>query len=96
MALVNKGDRLVELERSDEATKVYDAVVERFGDAGEPMLRLRVAMALVNKGERFNELGRGDEAAAAFKEVELRFDSTDDPNLRNIAERARKMLERIA
>jgi TolA-binding protein len=45
-ALVNKGARLGELGRSEEAVAVYDEVERRFGAAPEAVLREQVAMAL--------------------------------------------------
>lgn len=49
-ALFNKGVTLGALGRSEEAVRVYDDVVTRFGDRSEPALAEQVARALVNRG----------------------------------------------
>ena len=52
MALVNKGARLTQLDRSEEAIAAYEKVTTRFGNASEPALREQVAMALVTRALR--------------------------------------------
>jgi TolA-binding protein len=52
LALVNKGGRLGELDRAEEAVAVYDEVVARYGDATEPALREQVAIARTALSQR--------------------------------------------
>ena len=52
----NLGVVLGALQRFEEEVKVYDEVVERFGDATEPALREQVATALFNKAVRLGTL----------------------------------------
>ncbi len=42
---MNKGINIAELGNSDEAIAAFDEVINRFGAATEPALRLRVANA---------------------------------------------------
>ena len=50
-ALVNKGIRLSQPDRSEEAVGIFDQVVARFGDVPDPALREQVAAALRMKAE---------------------------------------------
>jgi tetratricopeptide (TPR) repeat protein len=68
-ALYNKGYRLGELKRSEEAIAVYDEVVRRFGESSEIVLREAVARALVNRGIRFLQQGNDNLAKEDFSEV---------------------------
>ena len=61
---------------------VYEEVVRRFGEAGEPALREQVAKALVNKGVRLGALNRSQEAIAVYEEVVWRFGEAGEPALR--------------
>ncbi len=45
MALFNKGVRLGQLGRGEEGIRVYEEVVNRFGEATEAALRAQVARA---------------------------------------------------
>lgn len=49
---VNNGARLaaLDLDRSNDAIKAYEQMVERFGDRPEPGIAETVATALFNKG----------------------------------------------
>jgi tetratricopeptide (TPR) repeat protein len=81
-ALVNKGRLLGELSRLEEAAKIYDKVVDRFGRAYyERAVRGQVARALVNKGRVLGQLGRLEEAAETYGDVVERFGETADPAL---------------
>jgi hypothetical protein len=42
-AMVNKGVRLGQLNRSEDAIAVFDELLAHFGDAAEPAFRARVA-----------------------------------------------------
>ncbi|MGB9587871.1 MAG: hypothetical protein ACPL7O_06780, partial [Armatimonadota bacterium] len=57
-AIVNKGDVLGELGRSQEEIAVYDQVVRRFGDATEAGIREQVASAMFNKGVTLYQMER--------------------------------------
>jgi len=72
-ALYNKGVRLGQLNRFEEAIVVYDAVISRFGDAPELALRERVATALYNKGATLGQLDRSEEAIVVYDAVISRF-----------------------
>ena len=50
MAMINKGIRLGDVGRAEDALAAYDAVVAKFGDAPELALRKEVATAMLNKG----------------------------------------------
>ena len=81
MALVNKGTTLGQLGKSEDAIRVYDDVVARFGDASEAALREPVGRALNSLGNLFLET-MGD-AARALRTFEsgLALDlPTDDKN----------------
>ena len=58
MALVTKAITLGRLDRSEDAIKTYDEVVERFGKSENESLLEQVASALVNKIEIFLISGR--------------------------------------
>jgi hypothetical protein len=64
---------LGELDRNDEAIRLYDDVISRFGAASELSLRKLVVSALVNKAAKFGQLDRSEEAITIFDEVATRF-----------------------
>jgi hypothetical protein len=70
--------------RQREETRLYDGVVERFSDSGDPYLDLQVATALVRKGIAFSEREpRSPECAAAAYDAAIeRFAESDDPDIR--------------
>lgn len=59
--------------RLDEALRVYDDVVRRFGHAPEPSVRQEVAAALTGKGATLGQLGRAADALHVYAEVSERF-----------------------
>ena len=71
--MFNKGVRLEELGRAKDALATYEAVVVKFGNATELVLRKRVAMAMVNKAYDLNQLGRAEDALATCDAVVVRF-----------------------
>ena len=73
---------LDQLGRSEEAIRVFDEVVARFGQASEPDIRLAAATALVRKGVRLGQLGRVDEAIRSYDEVVARFGQESEPGIR--------------
>jgi tetratricopeptide (TPR) repeat protein len=82
-ALLDKGDCLARVGRTDEAVAAYDEVVARFGVTDERPLRDRVVRALADKGLALADEGRTDEAAAAYDEVLTRFAGSREPSLRD-------------
>jgi hypothetical protein len=52
---------------------IYDQVIRRFGDRGEPALAVRVAEALVDKGVTLKQTRRYEEARAVYDDVVRRF-----------------------
>lgn len=59
MAMVNKGSRLGELGRNEDAIAVYDQVIEQFGDNPDPAITQQVARAMANKDTRLGEKADG-------------------------------------
>ena len=76
-ALVRKGNIYGALRRTTDEINVYDEVADRFSDASEPVLRLRVAMALVNKGVRLANIERWRPAVSALRKA-LPFEAEDN------------------
>ena len=76
------GRALVTLEKWAEATKAFDELAVRFGDAEEAPLREQVANALVNKGFTLGQMGRAEESLTAYEEVLTRFGDTEEASLR--------------
>ena len=87
-AMVLNGNELAALHRPEQAVAAYDALLRRFGDAEEPVLREQVARALVNKGITLGELKRRDEEIAAYDQVLLRFGESREPGLSKQVARA--------
>ena len=77
-ALRNKGISLGQVGNSEEAIRVYDEVVSRFGDSTDLALREQVAKALINKGVSLGKMGKNEEEIRVYDDVVARFgDSTD-------------------
>ena len=68
MGLYNKGLSLGRLERREDAIAAYDALVGRFGDATEAVIREQVAKALQEKRATFELLERDEEAIATLED----------------------------
>jgi tetratricopeptide (TPR) repeat protein len=83
-ALYNVGVLFGELGQFEEAVRVYDLFVDRFGEDPYPDLALRqqVAQALVNKGVALSELGRFEEQVGVCNLVVDLFGEDPDPVLR--------------
>jgi tetratricopeptide (TPR) repeat protein len=81
-AWLNVGFFLHELGRSEEEIGVYDQVVDRFGEATEPIVREQMARALYIKGDTLVELGQWEEAAEAYDQMVNRFGEATEPELR--------------
>ena len=80
-ALIDKGNRLDEMNKLEEALVAYDEVLSRYGASNAPALLEGVAMALVNKGTILGRLERLEEALAACDEVISRYRENDTPFL---------------
>ena len=63
------------------AIVVYDEMIARFGDRGDPDLQAQVAWALSQKGDAHQELNDFGEALAVYDEVIERFGDSDVPEL---------------
>ena len=87
-ALVEKGIRLGELGRSEEAIAVYNDLIARFGTATELPLREPLANALFNKAKALDELGRSEEAIAVCDDLIARFGTATEPTLTAVLEAA--------
>lgn len=87
-SLIQDARRLGEQGRSEEAVKVYDEVISRFGLVKDLAIREQVARALINKGFRLGLLGRNEEAISAYDEVVALFGSALEPILREGVARA--------
>jgi tetratricopeptide (TPR) repeat protein len=87
-ALVNKGLTQNQLERHEDALKVYDQVVERFGEATEAVLREQVAQALVCKGATLGQLERHEDALKVYDQMMTGFGDACAPELRELVAQA--------
>ncbi|RJF87144.1 hypothetical protein D3874_08985 [Oleomonas cavernae] len=74
--------RLETAESPQILIDIYDEIIARFGDAGEPALREEVARALVNKGITLGDLNRNEEAIAVYDGMIARFGDAGEPALR--------------
>jgi tetratricopeptide (TPR) repeat protein len=79
-----KGLILGELNRGDEAIRMFEEIDKRFADKTEPALREQVAMALNSKGFRFLAMNRPDEAIMAYDEMLKRYGDAKEPALRGL------------
>jgi tetratricopeptide (TPR) repeat protein len=87
-ALLNKGFRLGELGRREEAIAVYDDLLTRFGTDTEAltdaMIRERVARTLLNKGITLGQLGRRENAIAVYDDLLTRFGFDTEAPIREL------------
>ena len=81
-ALVGKSRALVALGRREDAVRVDDQLVERYGKSGSSDMRARVAATLLNKGNSLQRLGRLHHASRIFGDLVDRFGTDDDPGIR--------------
>ena len=84
-ATVNVGVVLGALGRSEDAVRVYDDVVARFGEDAAPAVREQVARALFNKGVRLGALERSEDAVRVYEDVVARFGEDPTPGVREQA-----------
>ncbi|MNQ64504.1 NAD-dependent protein deacetylase [compost metagenome] len=80
-ALYNKGVRLGQSGRSEDAITVYDELIQRFGTSDAPALQEQVAKALYGKGFRLGQLGRSEDEITVYDELIQRFGTSDAPTL---------------
>lgn len=78
MAELNRGVCLQLLDRDDEALTVYSAIVGRFPEPSDPVLREQVVKAMVNRCATLEVLGRRREAVAAVDAVLAYLEAADD------------------
>lgn len=78
MAELNRGVCLQLLDRHDEALTVYSAVLGRFPDPADPVLREQVVKAMVNRCATLVALGRRRAAVAAADAALERLDGLED------------------
>lgn len=91
-ALFNKGVILGNMGQSDDEIKLYEEVIDNFGNSDEPVIREVVANALFNKGVVLSERNMTNEAKSEFDEVLSRSEGTEDPGYK---EKAAKSLINI-
>ncbi|RBP17703.1 hypothetical protein DFR50_102195 [Roseiarcus fermentans] len=94
-ALVNKGVRLGQLQLSEEAIAVCDAVVSRYADAGEPALREPVAKALLCKAIVLWSSDRRGAARQLLETLVVRFQEDQERSIVEIVSAARAGLEEL-
>jgi tetratricopeptide (TPR) repeat protein len=82
LTLFRKGVTLGYMYKPDEAIRVYDDVIKRFGDAPEIQLRELVAKAMVNKGLTLGQMGKPDEEISVYDDVIERFGDAPEIQLR--------------
>jgi tetratricopeptide (TPR) repeat protein len=78
-ALLNKGNKLGELRRTEEAIAAYDDLIARFSKATEPELRDRVVWALNNRSGLLGEPGSRDKGLAILEDLTARFEASTEP-----------------
>ena len=87
-ALFNKGFRLGELDRSEDAVAVYDNLIQRFAESAELALQELVARALFNKGVCLGRLDRSEDAIAMYDDLIQRFAERTELALQELVARA--------
>ncbi|MGU3627964.1 tetratricopeptide repeat protein [Comamonas sp. C24C] len=87
-AIISKGLRLDQLNRSEEEIETYKNIDIRYSGNSNPILQEKVARALVNMGVSLGHLGRIEESIAVYDEIEKRYANEDSDELREIVARA--------
>ncbi len=90
-AMKCRGLLLAQLGRVSESLRIYDDLVERFGESPLPRIQEQVAMALLEKGDTLCRLNRAGEGLPLFEEVIRRFEACEAPELRREVARARNL-----
>jgi tetratricopeptide (TPR) repeat protein len=81
--LFKKAVALGQVGRTQEAIRVYDEVVERFGQSADLILREQAVQALYNKGWTLVQMGRAGEAIRVYDEVLQRFGESAELTLQD-------------
>lgn len=79
--LINKGVELAQSNKSEEAIKVFDKVVRKFGDSQKSNILVKVAAALVNKAAVLAQSNRSEEAIKILDEVVVRFENHNENSI---------------
>ena len=87
-ALINKGWRLSDYRKYEEAITTFEEVDRRFGKDDTPTMRELVAMALIGKSATLGRIEQFDNAIATYEELNRRFGKDASPNIRILAARA--------
>ena len=85
MALRNKGSTLAGPESPEamrSAIAIWDDIIERFGEPGEPEVQIEVASALMKKAAALMKLGESEAAIAVCDEAVRRYRANDRADLR--------------
>ena len=73
---------LANLCRSDEAIRVYEELIARYGSSADQEMRRHVAWALNNQAFTLKELCRREQSLAAYDELIERFHYEPEPEIR--------------
>lgn len=79
MAMFNKGIALRDAGHSAKAVAQFGVVADRFREAADPAIRLRVATSLGEQGRVLRKLGRPAEVAQVTEELIRRFSASEEP-----------------
>ena len=80
--MVERAVDLHEQGDSEEALRVYDAVLVRFGNATELECQVNVALALSNKAGQLYQMGRFEDSLVAYRGLQARLRQASDGRLR--------------
>ena len=81
-ALLFEGLSLANLGRSDEAIRVYEELIGRYGSSADQKTRRHVAWAFNNQAFTLKELGRREQSLAGYRELVERFRDDREPEVR--------------
>ena len=76
---IDKGNAFLASREFSEAMKIYNGLIEEFGETDVPEIALQIVRALVNKGFALIAMGRPEEALSVLDETIRRFGKTDYP-----------------
>ena len=88
--MLNKAISLTRLDRLEDALKVYDEVIDRYGEAEEPILRKHAAAAMANKVDLFRTMDRAVDASATYNELISRYGDDPEGEVREVVDIARE------
>jgi tetratricopeptide (TPR) repeat protein len=87
-ALLHQGASFAGLGRHEGAIRIFEKVIDRFGDAPDIGLRVLVATATLNKGVMLGKLSRQLDQVAVYDQLIKRFSDSDVPDIRDSVARA--------